>query len=169
MASDLNPRRSRTPRKEKRAELRPTWSWLAIPLLVIGAVFGLWWGLYSPSESSTEPTPTPTPTRMQRPRPSPTPTMAVLFDTPTVAPTATATVMAGIGTGQTVRVSASDGLNLRAAAGSNQDLVKTMPDGTILAIVSGPVEADGHSWWQVRDSEGSVGWCAEEWLELSLP
>ena len=47
--------------------------------------------------------------------------------------------------------------------------MKTMPDGTILAVTGGPVEADGHTWWQVRDSEGSVGWCAEEWLELSLP
>jgi cytoskeletal protein RodZ len=169
MASDLDPRRSRKLKKSKRPDLRPSWSWLAIPLLVIGAVFGLWWGLYSPSESAREPTPTPTPTRIQRPQPSPTPTMAVLFDTPTVAPSATPTVVASIGTGRTVKVAASEGLNMRAGAGSNQDLVKTMPDGTILAVMGGPVEADGHTWWQVRDSEGSVGWCAEDWLELSLP
>lgn len=169
MSSDYNPRRSRRLRKDKRADLRPSWSWLAIPLLVIGVVAGLWWGLYSPSETSKEPTPTPTPTRIQRSQPSPTATMAVLFHTPTVASSPTPTVIAGLGVGRTAKVVASDGLNLRAGAGANEDFVRTMAVGTVVTVVGGPTEADGLTWWQVKDDQGSVGWCVGEWLELSLP
>jgi len=171
MSSDHNPRRSRRLRSEKRADLRPSWSWLAIPLLIVGVVAGLWWGLYSPSESSKEAEPTPTPTRIQRPQPSPTATMAVLFHTPTIAPSPTATVVTEIGVGVNAKVVNTDGagLNMRIAAGSNQDLVATVVDGEILKVLAGPLEADGYKWWQVRDSKDHVGWVAGEWLELSLP
>ncbi|MFH1927852.1 MAG: SH3 domain-containing protein [Chloroflexota bacterium] len=171
MSSDRNPRRSRKLRSEKRADLRPSWSWLAIPLLIIGVVAGIWWGLYSPSESPEEPVLTPTPTRIQRPQPSPTATMAVLFHTPTIAPSPIATVVTEIGAGINVKVVNTDGagLNMRVAAGSNHDLVTTVGDGEILKVLAGPMEADGHKWWQVRDSEDNIGWVAGEWLELSLP
>ncbi len=171
MSSDHRPRRSRKLRKDKRADLRPSWSWLAIPLLVIGVVVGLWWGLYSPSESTREVVPTLTPTAIQRPRSSPTATMAVLFHTPTVAPTRTPTILAEIAVGSEVKVINTDGagLNMRVAAGSNQDLVTTASDGEVLKVLAGPLEADGFKWWQVRDSENKVGWVAGEWLELSLP
>ena len=169
MSSGYNPRRSRKLRKDKRTDLRPSWSWLAIPLLVVGVVVGLWWGLYSPSESSEQTVPTLTPTAIQRPRPSATATMVVVIHTPTPAPTPTATVVAGIGTGRTVKVTASDGLNLRAGPGANKDLIRTMPVGTVLTVEGGPAQADGHTWWQVKDDQGNVGWCVEEWLEMSLP
>ena len=114
---------------------------------------------------------TPTPTRIQRPQPSPTATMAVLFHTPTVAPSPIATGVTEIGTGINVKVVNTDGagLNMRVAAGSNQDLVATVSDGEILKVLAGPLDADGYKWWQVRDSEDNIGWVAAEWLELSLP
>jgi hypothetical protein len=39
------------------------------------------------------------------------------------------------------------------------------PEGTILTVLEGPVEADGYTWWQVQDEQGNSGWSAERNLE----
>jgi uncharacterized protein YraI len=62
-------------------------------------------------------------------------------------------------------VSAAEGLNLRAEPALGAELVVGLPNGTHVAIVGGPVEADGFVWWNV-EVEGRRGWCAGEYLKF---
>jgi hypothetical protein len=62
-------------------------------------------------------------------------------------------------------VSAAEGLNLRADPALAAALVVGLPNGTRVAIVGGPVEADGFVWWNV-EVEGRRGWCAGEYLKF---
>ena len=53
-----------------------------------------------------------------------------------------------------VRVKA-DGLNLRADASTDSEVVKKLPTGTILSYVE-----SANGWYHVRDTEGAEGWVA---------
>ena len=53
-----------------------------------------------------------------------------------------------------VRVKA-DGLNLRADASTESEVVKKLPTGTILAYLE-----SGNGWYHVRDTSGAEGWVA---------
>jgi hypothetical protein len=60
------------------------------------------------------------------------------------------------------------GLKLRAGHCTN-DLscpnIATMPDGTAVRIIGGPVQAEGFSWWNLSSPYG-VGWSATGfWLK----
>jgi hypothetical protein len=79
------------------------------------------------------------------------------------APQAGATA---ITVGDHVRVidTGSIGLRFRTGAGMNYDEVEILEEGTILRVVGGPDIADGFTWWYL-DYHGSLGWCADEWLE----
>jgi hypothetical protein len=63
----------------------------------------------------------------------------------------------------TAVVSAPDGLNLRAEPALQAPLVAVLPTGARVAIVGGPIAADGFEWWNV-DSDGRRGWCAGAYL-----
>jgi hypothetical protein len=65
-----------------------------------------------------------------------------------------------------VRVIETDGVGLRfrTGAGLNFEEIEIIEEGTILRVVGGPEIADGFTWWYL-DHHGSLGWCAEEWLE----
>ncbi|MBL8163768.1 MAG: hypothetical protein JNJ61_17405, partial [Anaerolineae bacterium] len=46
--------------------------------------------------------------------------------------------------------------------------------GEVFTIVAGPQEANGLTWWRVRDANGSEGWAAEtdgvqELLQVVVP
>ena len=59
------------------------------------------------------------------------------------------------------------GLNVRSGAGTGHARVKTLPDGTALEIIGGPQEADGHTWYQVRDDVGTTtGWVIVGYIRL---
>jgi hypothetical protein len=60
-------------------------------------------------------------------------------------------------------VTAQDGLNLRAEPNDQAALVGTLPGGTRVNIVGGPVQAGAYTWWNV-EVDGQRGWCAGEYL-----
>ena len=68
----------------------------------------------------------------------------------------------GFVVGDAVRV--IDGaLNLRADPGLSATVLRVMADNEALLIRGGPVEADGYTWYRVRNDAGE-GWAAGEFL-----
>ena len=55
----------------------------------------------------------------------------------------------------------SDELRMRAAPGTDADLVATLAHGSIVRLESEPVEADGYTWVEVADLTGHQGWAAD--------
>ena len=174
-------------RGRSRQDLWPKWMWIAVPVLVVVVVAGLWWAIFSPPVSSLV-TPTPSPTAVIIPRqPTQAPTVSgtlpaqeptatrPLLPLPTFTPT-TGTVMtpvtqpspeaAGLKIGDKPKVSGTGGLglNLRSGAGTGHARVKTLPEGSVVEIIGGPKEANELTWWQVRDQTGVAGWAAAKYL-----
>lgn len=89
--------------------------------------------------------------------------------TVTVEPTETAGSGASTGTVPTgapyVRVKA-EGLNMRAEASTDSEVLRKLPSGTILAYVE-----SGNGWYHVRDDAGAEGWVAAggSFTELVTP
>ncbi|NPA06590.1 MAG: SH3 domain-containing protein [Chloroflexi bacterium] len=56
-------------------------------------------------------------------------------------------------------------LNLRRTPGIGDNWIMTMPAGTVVEVIGGPVclpHGDGaYRWWQVRLPDGTTGWAAE--------
>ncbi|MBC7236493.1 MAG: SH3 domain-containing protein [Chloroflexi bacterium] len=178
-------------------DLWPKWMWVAVPVLVVVVVAGLWWAIFSPSPSTEGPTPTATmalvPTQPSRSATSQvtlaintmpaetrpllvpvatfTPTSALIVTTPTgqvptVQPTSATATELGIGAKAKVVGTGGAGLNMRAGAGTGHARVKTLPEGETVEIIGGPKEANGYTWWQVRDAAGTSGWVASQFLSL---
>jgi hypothetical protein len=74
----------------------------------------------------------------------------------TLGPGATVTV---IGTGEA-------GLNVRASASTEAEVVGSLPDGTALTVTGESQEADGFTWWPV-EGEGISGFVAADFIQLS--
>ncbi len=140
------------------------WSLLSAVLVgcAIGACgaigFAAWIGLGGPSRArSAQPT-----AIVVTVTPSPiVPTL-----TPTLAPPPPPTPE-GLYAGGYAQVSGTgeDTLRLRSDPGLQTTTLKTVPDGTRLLIVDGPREADGITWWRLRDlSDGAEGWAAQLYL-----
>ncbi len=177
-------------------DLWPKWMWVAVPVLVVVVVAGLWWAIFSPSPESPTAAPTPTmplvPTQPTQ-APSPQATLAIgtepeeprpqlpqpatftpapvdLVTTPTTEgateTTTDTTEELGIGAKAKVVNTRGVGLNMRAGAGTGHARVKTLPEGEPLEIIGGPREANGFTWWQVRDGAGTTGWAASQFLTL---
>ncbi len=72
---------------------------------------------------------------------------------------------AGFSVGDGVRV-AVDGMNLRADAGLDADVLDTMDIDSLLLVEDGPVVADGYTWYQVFNYYYGTGWVAGELLAL---
>ncbi|MCC7352314.1 MAG: SH3 domain-containing protein [Anaerolineae bacterium] len=122
------------------------------------------------------PTPTPPPTttatRLTSPAATDTPVPAQPTATPTVAPqttppTATPTPIppppgGALKIGQTVRVVAADGLNVREKASTQAKRLGRFASGALVKVEGGPEVADGYNWWQVSDQGGLKGWVAEK-------
>ncbi len=105
------------------------------------------------------PTPTATPVLAEAGPPTPTPTL-----TPTLTPTPPP----GIQVGSRVRVIISDGSGMRFRSGPGLDYLTLaiVPDGTEFKVVGGPTETDGIVWWRLEAEDGTVGYGADEALEL---
>ena len=69
------------------------------------------------------------------------------------------------------RVRTTANLNVRTGAGtsyleiSDPDYPGNAPSGSTGTVLSGPVSADGFTWWLVAFDAGYTGWCVENWLE----
>jgi hypothetical protein len=60
-------------------------------------------------------------------------------------------------------VNAPDGLNIRRDHSSRAAILGALPNGARVTVLDGPVDADGHRWWQIA-ANGQQGWCAGEFL-----
>ncbi len=172
-------------------DLWPKWMWVAVPVLVVVVVAGLWWAIFSEGEPKVTPTPSPTP-KVVRPQTTQAPTqyatltpegtpaieqptatradVIMVTFTPTrstvLTPTAEATVQTGLAIGSKAKVTGTggSGLNVRAGAGTGHARVKTLADGTVVEIIGGPKDANSYTWWQVKDESGTTGWVVSKFL-----
>lgn len=65
----------------------------------------------------------------------------------------------------------TDAVNMRAAPATTAPILRTMPHGTPLDVLT-PAEAhiaNGHHWQYVKTFDGAFGWCAGEYLSQSKP
>jgi hypothetical protein len=107
--------------------------------------------------------PTATPTVFTRPTFTPVPT-----PTPTATPTPTPIpAPAEIAVGGFARV--VDGVNFRPEPSTQSQLIRTLADGLVLEVVGGPSDAEGFTWWQLKDVDGSIGWAAAQYLAPIAP
>jgi len=173
-------------------DLWPKWMWVAVPVLVVVVVAGLWWAIFSEGEPKVTPTPSPTP-KVVRPPVTQAPTqyatlapegtpageqptatradVIMVTHTPTrltvLTPSAEATVVqTGLAIGSKAKVTGTggSGLNMRAGAGTGHARVKTLADGTVVEIIGGPKDANSYTWWQVKDESGTTGWVVSKFL-----
>lgn len=96
------------------------------------------------------------------PNPAPAPTVAVV----PLAPTVIVAPVAPLPRGATV--GSLDGLTLRVRREPSlaaEPLGMLLAEGERVAVVGGPVEADGYRWWEV-ELDGQRGWCAGAYLVL---
>lgn len=104
-------------------------------------------------------TPAPTATWTQTPTETSTP-----MPTATHTPVATATPMA---LGTRVEVTSPDDLNVRRGPGVGFPVVATVPPGSVLVIMDGPVYISGVPWYSVAyEGQPSLGWAEGTFLQL---
>jgi hypothetical protein len=104
----------------------------------------------------------------------PRPTAVVQTTTPTLVPTPLPTTtpvpaqLGGINIGGRVTVTDTGnvGLSIRTAASTAGERVDVAQEGETLLVVGGPEEADGYTWWFLRDELNSAreGWAVEDFL-----
>lgn len=169
MPDNVEPRPSivRITRARRGGSLEWSLLWAILIGGAIGACgvvgFAVWVGTGGPSQvSSVRPTAivvtvTPTPF-VPTPTPEPTPTPLPAPDRLLVGGYAQVS-----GTGK-------DTLRLRSDPGLRTTTLKTVPEGTQLLILDGPRDADGITWWRLRDpSDSAEGWAAQLYLIPASP
>jgi uncharacterized protein YraI len=63
-----------------------------------------------------------------------------------------------------------DGLNLRTAPGLNGPIIAALPAGMRLALLSGPVDVDDLSWYEVESLDKTLtGWVVGKYLTAPAP
>jgi hypothetical protein len=63
-------------------------------------------------------------------------------------------------------VTNDQGINLRKSASTDAEIVETYPQGTVLTVTGGAKEADGHTWYPVKNPDtGDKGWIASEFID----
>jgi hypothetical protein len=178
----------RPPRAGPNQDPWSRWAWLAVPVVGVVVLAGLWWAIFSPSPElatmAVAPTMPPAPTE---PAPSVVgaePETRPLLAQPAISTPASEAVAAApeqpatdeapaalseellLGALVNVTGTAGLGLNMRVDAGTEHAHVKVLFEGLSVQIVDGPKAADGHTWWQVRDEAGVVGWVVAQFLML---
>jgi uncharacterized protein YgiM (DUF1202 family) len=73
--------------------------------------------------------------------------------TPTTAPTVTFPI------GSTISVD-TDTLNMRSSPGLSTTITRVLSNGTSGTVMAGPNRVDNYDWYQIRLSDGTVGWVA---------
>jgi hypothetical protein len=176
-----SPDKKDTPQARRRRVTLPPWALLAILvaiiillcvslILIIRAIRG-------GGEDET-PTPATTATRQIGPTSTQVPVTWTPASVITQTPTATVvlpiegtpepTPLTEIAPGATVVVQGTlgVGLNLREQPSTYSAVVDGVDEGTELAVIEGPHEADGYVWWKLRAPNGAEGWGAANWLVL---
>lgn len=88
---------------------------------------------------------------------------------PTLVPVILTPTPIAITIGATVIVNVN-GLNVRSAAGTNNDVVTFASQGDRFTVVAGPQQASNLTWWQVQDPDDPsiVGWAAADYLDVAI-
>ena len=55
-------------------------------------------------------------------------------------------------------------LNLRSEPSLGAPVVGVLPDGAVLTVVGGPIEAVGYAWYEVDAAAAGTGWAAAIYL-----
>lgn len=171
-----DPERKPRPQAKRRRVTLPLWALLSIVVvIVILLCLILVWIVGAIRGDDSETT---TPSLTSSVEVAPSATVSLLTSTPTITPTNTVVLSVStppmtappteIGPGALAVISGTGGigLRLRALASTVSDVLTTGEDGTVVTVLEGPVEADGHRWWKVRTPEGVEGWAAANWLIL---
>jgi hypothetical protein len=123
--------------------------------------------LGQPQSTATRPQATASPTLR-------VPATATPYVAPTISPTPAPTpfptpAQGQIGVGTFVRVveTGPDGLNFRKDPARTGQRLRGLPEGGVYPVVGGPVQADGITWFQLRDKDGMVGWGSSAFLRLA--
>lgn len=90
----------------------------------------------------------------------PTVTPPALSPTPIPAATGAKFVVTGTG---------SEGLFLRAGPTSTDQILMTMPEGSVVTIIGEDEVKPDRVWKHVRTSDGQEGWAGSDWLKPSGP
>lgn len=87
---------------------------------------------------------------------------------PTVPPVILSPTPLTITVGSTVTVNAQGGLNVRAGAGLDQNIMFNADNAEMFVVEDGPTQANGLTWWQIRDPIDSsrFGWAAADYLDV---
>jgi hypothetical protein len=128
----------------------------AIILTIVG---GIWLFAKNPSAPAG-----PRPTAVVRTTtPTPVPTTA---PTPTPNPATALSGAIAVGTRVEIVGTGEVGLSIRAEAHTNGERLDVATEGEMLLIVAGPEEADGYTWWFLRDESNAAreGWAVEDYL-----
>lgn len=86
---------------------------------------------------------------------------------PTRTPSPEQPGIIGIGTRVLVADTGNAGLSIRVEASTAGERLGVAQDGETLLVVGGPEEADGYTWWFLRDELNSAreGWAVEDFLQ----
>lgn len=97
----------------------------------------------------------------------PIPTFAL--EGPTLPPIILSPTPVEISIGATVIVNV-DGLNIRAAPGTDNDIVTFGNDGDRFTVVEGPQQASNLTWWHITDPDDPArdGWAAADYLDVAV-
>lgn len=84
------------------------------------------------------------------------------------SPTPSTNTIEGVGIGVRVQVTGTGtvGLSIRSDASTQAERRSVAEEGTIFLVTDGPTEADGLTWWFIKDEADPniVGWAAAEYL-----
>lgn len=99
----------------------------------------------------------------------PTRTTSPAISTPTGTPTPGVPGKITVGGYVRVQGTGADGLSFRSGPGTNYARYKIVEDGVILLVLQEPREAEGSTWWFLRDQAGVEGWAVQNFLVPSAP
>lgn len=88
---------------------------------------------------------------------------------PTLPPVVLSPTPIAITIGATVIVNV-DGLNIRSAAGTENDVETFASEGDRFTVIAGPEQASNLTWWQIQDPDDPsiVGWAAADYLDVAI-
>jgi len=70
-----------------------------------------------------------------------------------------------VGGGAIVATTKGDVLNLRESPSVSAKVMAILKPGAILKVMAGPQSVDGLRWWQVRNTDGLIGWVVDQVTE----
>jgi hypothetical protein len=130
-------------------------------------------GAITPTAPLESPVPAVVPTEgepMLQPTFTPTLQPAPLTPTqPTDTPTPQVPDKITVGGYVLVKGAGEAGLSFRSGPGTNYARYKVVEEGAVLLVLQEPREAEGYTWWFLRDPEGIEGWAVQDFLVPTAP